>query len=169
LINKELLELRNFTQERSYKQYRKDIDSKFNKNCNKKGFSLQKRSALLLKTMCEVEEPIIFPDEKITFTRTINKIPSYYSEFDIKRTYKPRKGVAYNPLNNVCPNYKILLEQGLQGRLKIAQEGLKTAKNAKEEDFLDSVIIAINAVLSLAEKYAQKAEEENNPSYNAQA
>lgn len=162
MIKEELKKLRDFTQERKFKKYRKHTDIDVRRQCKDAKMSMQKRSAHLLKTMCEMEEPIVFENEKIAFTRTIENIPSYYNERDIQKAFHPKTGTIYDTFHNACPNFDILLKEGLIGRLEIAKAGLKKTKNKNQKEFLESVIISIEAVIELAKKYAEKAKLENN-------
>lgn len=162
MITKSIVNLRDFAQARNFRKFRKfnDMDLRYIfKKCN---YSFAKRNAFLLKAICESEDPIVFPDEKITFTRTNINIPQIFNDRDIKKAYKPKKGTYYNVQNNICIDYAILLNEGLEKRLILAQELLNSTKDKKERDFLESVIISINAVLNLASRYATQAEVVNN-------
>ena len=78
MLNKRLRELRDFTQQRLFKKYRHDWTFDFVGEFKGKNLSLEKRAALAFKISCEALEPIVFPDEKISFVRTVNNVPAYY-------------------------------------------------------------------------------------------
>ena len=71
MLNKRLRELRDFTQQRLFKKYRHDWTFDFVGEFKGKNLSLEKKAALAFKISCEALEPIVFPDEKISFVRTM--------------------------------------------------------------------------------------------------
>ena len=83
MLNKRLRELRDFTQQRLFKKYRHDWTFDFVGEFKGKNLSLEKRAALAFKISCEALEPIVFPDEKISFVRTVNNVPAYYEPKDV--------------------------------------------------------------------------------------
>lgn len=152
MLTKSLKEKRDFVQQRRCKIYRKNVDFTFRKMYRKLHFSINKREALLLKYMCATEDPIVFKDEKIAFVRTNINVPEIWRNKDIRHEYKLLKGKFWK-FCNVCINWNILLNEGLEARKLKATEFKNTSKDRKQRDFWDSVIISIDAVLNLAERY----------------
>lgn len=87
MLNKRLRELRDFTQQRLFKKYRHDWTFDFVGEFKGKNLSLEKRAALAFKISCEALEPIVFPDEKISFVRTVNNVPAYYERKEAKKRW----------------------------------------------------------------------------------
>ncbi|MDQ9823436.1 pyruvate formate lyase family protein, partial [Acinetobacter sp. 163] len=75
------------------------------------------------------------------FTRTNKNITEVYTFKDIEKEYDVNNKY-YNVINNVCPDYKILLEKGLIGLKKEIDEQKKSS-SLEEMDFLDSCEITI--------------------------
>jgi len=78
MLSKRLNALRNYSQRRSFKVFRKEIKFDFLSEFKKKNLLLVKRSSYLLKALTEAEIPIILPDEKIAFMRTIENVPAFF-------------------------------------------------------------------------------------------
>lgn len=160
MLEARLQKLRDFTQQRGFRRYRKSIEDSLVKYFRVNKFSFEKRSAHLLKFMCEHEDPIVFPEEKITFTRTCINIPQWFKNSDLKKQLNKKKGDEFWSTGNVCPDYEILLSQGL-GNIREKICGLlQKNKDRKKKDFWEAVIISIDAVLDLARRYAICADAE---------
>lgn len=146
--------MRDFAQQRYYKVFRND------KTAGKVmtidlDLSFQMKFALHFAQMCEVEEPIVFPVEKIAFTRTNWHLTPSYTPEDIEKEF----GIgckSYNVINNVCPDYGILLSKGLNGLTDEIHAQMDGA-NDKEADFLNACLVTIRAMDRLAERYAEEA------------
>ncbi len=104
MLNKRLRELRDFTQQRLFKKYRHDWTFDFVGEFKGKNLSLEKRAALAFKISCEALEPIVFPDEKISFVRTVNNVPAYYEPKEAKKALGVEKDAVLHPLNNLTIN-----------------------------------------------------------------
>lgn len=153
MLTEYLNELRNFTQQRQYKQYRTNFNDNFLRLMRKLNYDFTQRSSFILNAMCNAEDPIVFKNEKISFIRTKNNIPQYFDAKAIKKYYGNKSGVVYDVYHNVCPDYSILLKNGLDERRAVAFELLKSTNDKKQKIFLDSVIKSIDSVLRLAERY----------------
>ena len=146
--------IRDFTQKRYFKVFREDRSSKVSYKVDDK-CSFQKKIARHFGEMCNIEVPVVFPEEKITFTRTNTNITPAYTyddlikEFDINHKY-------YNVINNVCPDYGILLKKGLNG----IKEELK--KTAKDIDFIESCEDTIASIEKLVMRYIEEAKRVKN-------
>lgn len=157
MLTERLKEMRDFSQQRQYKQYRTDINYDCLRTLKKLKYDMTQRSAYILKFMCDAEDPIVFKDEKISFIRTKNNIPAYYNKKILKKYYNYKKGIVFEPFHNICPDYSILLTKGLENIRKEAELELPNKKNKKEKIFLNSVLTTIDSVLSLAKRYELSA------------
>ena len=164
MLNKRLRELRDFTQQRLFKKYRHDWTFDFVGEFKGKNLSLEKRAALAFKISCEALEPIVFPDEKISFVRTVNNVPAYYEPKEAKKALGVEKDAVLHPLNNLTINWEKLLNEGLSGRLELCREKLSKTKDKQKRDFLEAAVIVIEAVANLAERYEAAAEAAGNHS-----
>lgn len=143
MLNKRLRELRDFTQQRLFKKYRHDWTFDFVGEFKGKNLSLEKRAALAFKISCEALEPIVFPDEKISFVRTVNNVPAYYEPKEAKKALGVEKDAVLHPLNNLTINWEKLLNEGLSGRLELCREKLSKTKDKQKRDFLEAAVIVI--------------------------
>src|SRR5574341_911593 len=122
------------------------------------GLSWMRRAARLIRRMCEAEEPIIEPDERIVFTRTTTQIPPIYSAEEWQRITAGRTVHELGPINNICADWGLMLSQGLLGRKQVALEArARMARDPEAVEFLDSALETIDAALGLAARYREAA------------
>lgn len=161
MISTRLRKLREFSQQRDFKVFRKTNSIYPLQDFKEKQIPLVMRSALLLKLMCEQETPIILPGEKIAFMRTIKDVPTFYDQEDVEREYVIRPGEYYNVINNICVNWNLLLCDGLQKKYDYAKQNMEGASR-EEKDFLEGIIICVDAVLELTSRYEKEARRMGN-------
>ena len=120
--------------------------------------SWSQRASRLSRRMCELERVIIEPDERIVFTRTIRKVPPLYSESALRALTVGRTFHELGPISNICADWGMILSEGLLAR---KQTALSTRErmhsDAAAVEFLDCAIETIDAVLTLAARYATAA------------
>ena len=149
-----------FTQKRLYKVFRQNRGDKFEFKVDSQ-WSFQKQIAKHFERMCKAEKPLVFPDEKIAFSRSnYNITPAYrnddlYKYFDVNNKY-------YSPINNVCPDYSILLNKGLNGIKAELLCRQKTNCSSAECDFIDACLISIDAINDLVNRYVEEAKKVGN-------
>jgi len=108
--------------------------------------------------MCEAERPVIEPDERIVFTRTVPTVPPLYSPEDWAALTRDRTLHELGPISNICADWGLVLSQGLLGRRRVAlATRARLAADPQAVEFCDGAIEAIDAVLDLAARYAQAA------------
>lgn len=159
-MNERLQRLRDYTQARSFCRCRQDVGGK---QIQVSGSEAQ-RNLQLFVARCRSEKAIVLPDERITFTRTLQRLsqerPGWtWSRIVIglRRRLPPSmrflfgKSTCRTAIHNVCPDYGILMRHGLNG--------LRT-----HSPFASS---AIDALLELVLRYAQEAERVGNVEISA--
>lgn len=128
--------------------------------CEREGLSWVRRSARLTRRMCEAEQVVIAPDERIVFVRTVQSVPPLYSPSDWIALTSHRKLHELGPISNICADWEMVLDQGLLGRRTVAQATrARLATDPAAVEFLDCAIETIDAVLALADRYARGARE----------
>jgi len=141
-----------------YKQLRSSQEVEVLAECEAEQLSWPQRAARLIRRMCEAQEVIIRPGERIVFTRTVAKVPPIYGEAQQQVLTSGRKLHELCPISNVCADWEMVLSQGLIGRRETA---LATRANMKHDaeavEFLDCAIETIGSVLELARRYAAAA------------
>lgn len=117
-----------------------------------------RRAARLIRRMCEAEDPIIEPDERIVFTRTTPDVPPLYSAEEWQKLTASRTVHELGPINNICSDWGMVVSQGLLGRKRVAlKTRLRLAADPAAVEFLDSALETIDAVLDLTARYRQAA------------
>jgi formate C-acetyltransferase len=126
--------------------------------CESEGLSWPRRIARAFRRVCEAENPVILPDERIVFTRTTPKIPPVYRDDEWKTLTRDRTLHELGPISNICADWGFVLSQGLLERKRIAAE---TASRLRHDEpaleFLASSVETIDAVLALVSRYAETA------------
>lgn len=116
------------------------------------------RSAICFTTVLHKEIPVILPNEKIVFTRTISDIPDIFTEREweqIKKTYYIHER---GTVSNVSPDYETTIKVGLNARKKEVEEKLHDHNVDKEGyTFLHACLLCIEAIQELIGKYEKHA------------
>jgi formate C-acetyltransferase len=147
-----------------HKRYRLGSAPDVLTECEAERLPWNKRVARLVRRMCQAEQPIIAPDERITFTRTIPCVPPIYSREDWAKLTEGGTLHGFGPISNICADWGMVLSQGLLGRRQVASESkVRFAEDAEAVAFLDSAIETIDAVLELAARYAEAAYRAGQP------
>lgn len=126
--------------------------------CEELRLSWPRREARLLRRMCEAERPLIFPDERIVFTRTTPSVPPVYSNEEWQRITAGRTLHELGPISNICADWGAVLSQGLLERRNIAEASLRRiSHDPQASEFLECAIETIDATLDLTSRYAAEA------------
>jgi pyruvate-formate lyase len=158
-MNERLNNLRSRVFNKEYKQYRQSPMPDLPAELELTHLSLMEFSSRITQKMCELEQAVILPDERIVFTRTVPSVVSFYTEEITKRLPDGTILHELGPISNICADWGMVLRQGLIGRRKVAlasRERLYGDHDAIE--FLDCAIETIDAVLDLVKKYSTAAE-----------
>jgi len=143
-----------------HKRFRRDIVPDVASECDQEGLSWPRRSARLIRRMCEAEgrHPVIESDDRIVFLRTIKKVPPVYDSANWSRLTKDRTLHELGPISNICADWGMVLSEGLEGRKQAAVKARGAVlRNPDSLEFLDSATETIDAVLFLASQYAEEA------------
>ena len=160
MLSERLQKMKIRVRDRECKRFRTtktpDILSEF----AQKDISWMQRSALLTHRMCRAEIAVIESDENIVFTRTIPDVPAIWDHDQYTAITKENTLHELGPINNICANWGMVIDQGLLKRKEVALETkTRMADDPDAIEFLESAINTIDSVLLLAEKYEQKARE----------
>jgi formate C-acetyltransferase len=120
------------------------------------------RAQKRLSWVLENEKPVILPDEKIVFMRTVPKIPEIYTEEEWAEIKKEHYIHELGRICNISSNYSYTIEVGLEQRRKevLHSIDIHTAKGDKNGvEFLQAVLHAIDDIEKLADRYAELAQE----------
>jgi pyruvate-formate lyase len=159
-MNERLSGLRARTREGHFARYRQATSPELVSECEREGLSWSMRRARLTRRMCEAEQVVIEPDERIVFTRTLCRIPDVYSASDLAALTEGRTLHEGGNINNVCADWGLVVGQGLARRRDIALETRARALAlgvTEAVEFSDAAVETIDAVMALAERYASEA------------
>lgn len=150
--------------QKKHHHYRQFIDDNellaFTSLLEKQKFSDIERSKRRLSWVLTNESPVILPEERIVFTRTIVKIPDI---FTANEWIKIKNSHYIHELGRVCnisSNFEYTIKVGLEKRRQEVLQSIdihSAAGNKKGVEFLQSVIQSIDDVENLSDRYAQKA------------
>ena len=116
-MNERLEELKRRTRDGEQKAFRRPQPISVLEECEAENLSWPRRVARLMARQCEAETVVIGADEKIVFTRTVPAaIPELYSPADWARIAAGRTLHESGPINNLSPDWGMVLSQGLLGR-----------------------------------------------------
>ncbi|OGJ89959.1 MAG: hypothetical protein A2268_12295 [Candidatus Raymondbacteria bacterium RifOxyA12_full_50_37] len=149
-----------YVKQKKHHAYRQVLVPSLADKFNNINISYMQRTAQRLCILLDMEKAIILPDEYITATRTISKIPEVYLSDELKEI---RAGHFIHELGRVCnisADYNSVLKDGLLKKREIALDTLakqKAAGNIQSCESLECSIQTIDAVILFAEKYTKEA------------
>lgn len=121
------------------------------------GLSAQERSGKTISATLRAEIPVILPNEKIVFTRTIKDIPEYFTQAEWDEIKSKHFICEKGEVFNLSADYQRILNEGLDARKTTAIKLLDDATD-EEKIFLNSVIESVEALQDLIDRYALEAE-----------
>ena len=139
--------LKSYIIDRKHHQFRKDYEEHSNLSTTYKelGLSPKERMTRRFELLAGLETPVLLPDEKICFIRTVKNIPDCFTEdewVEIKGKHFIHE-LGY--MSNLSPNYERVIASGLLAERENADEYGKRI---------------IDAILDLTNRYQKKAVEE---------
>lgn len=120
MMVKRLKEMRDRIRDREQRKWRQDRAPDLITECEAEGLSWMMRAARLTHRQCEAERPIIEPDQRIVFTRTVPVVPPIYNPDDWERLFSGRSRHELGPISNICADWGLVLSQGLLSRRAVA-------------------------------------------------
>lgn len=109
------------------------------------------RTALRLKTFLEAETPVILPEERIAFLRTLPDIPGIYTDAEWAEITKDHYIHEQGRVCNLSPDYETVIRKGLRavlGEIDAADAGENRA-------YYDAMRTSLFAVIAFAARYAE--------------
>ena len=143
-----------------HKRFRRDTVPDLLAECDREGLSWLRRAARLVCRICEAEgqHPVIESHDRIVLLRTIRTVPPIYEPQTWSQLTKDRTLHELGPISNICADWGMVLSQGLEGRRQAAAKARESIQDDPDSlEFLDGALETIDAVLALANSYAQEA------------
>jgi len=117
------------------------------------------RTVEMLRALLEAETPVILPDEKIVFTRTITAIPDIFTQAEWEEIKKTHYLHERGTLSNLSVDYGATLNVGLGKRREQIEERIsKGDMDEGQRHFLDVMLTHLGLVQDFIEKYALYAD-----------
>ena len=164
-MKQRLVELRERTRDGYFARYRQATSPELIEECDAEGLSWTARRARLTRRLCEAEQVVVEPGERIAFTRTLQRIPDVFSPAQLAALTEGRTLHEGGNINNVCADWDRSISQGLAGRRAVAVETRARALAASRDEqvaFIDAALETIDAVAALAGRYAAEARRQGN-------
>jgi formate C-acetyltransferase len=153
-----LVEMRRVLRDGLYRRFRTSPEVDLLTECNAERLSWPQRTARLTRRMCEAQQIVICPEERIVFTQTVTKFPRIYTDAETTALAAGRKLHERGPISNICPDWGAVMRQGLMGRREIAVATRERMVHDTEAvEFLNCAVETIDAVVALAGRYAAQA------------
>lgn len=111
----------------------------------KLGLSPKERMTRRFELLAGLEEPVLLPDEKICFMRTVTQIPDCFTQDEWAEIREKHFIHESGYMSNLSPDYEGTIKIGLLKKKEDADEYGKRI---------------IDAIINLSDRYAKKAEEE---------
>ena len=156
MLTERIEKLKDFFFEKGHHCVRRTPESLgLDKLCEKyaaEGVPAQMRAALLFEAMTSAEDPVIFEGEQIVSTRTITRVPSYFTEEEWSELKANHYLHENGMLSNISPNFSDAIAEGLEQRKKRFTERMLTADD-EGKLFLESAVRSIDALQKLIGRY----------------
>ena len=157
-MDQRLREMRERVREREHARFRQKAAPDVMTPSEELNLSWMRRAALLTRMQCEAEKPVIREGEQLVFMRTVPNVPAYDTPEVWASRFEGGRPHELGPISNICPDWGLVLSQGLLGRKKVAEAArARLGSNPEALEFLDCAISTIDAVLDLAARYATEA------------
>ncbi|MBR4761209.1 MAG: pyruvate formate-lyase [Clostridia bacterium] len=130
---------------KEHHKYRHTVDWDLASEYASKGLSPVERMADRFERVCREETPVILPDEKIVFMRTVANLPAIFTDKEWEDINKKHYIHELGYMSNLSPNYYDTIKTGLLKKREQADEFGKRA---------------IDNIIALSDKYLCKAKEQ---------
>ncbi len=139
--------LKEYIVNKEHHKYRKDFDeyADLAKEYQALGLSPKERMTRRFELLASLETPVLLPEEKICFMRTVKKIPDCFTEEEWEEIRQKHFIHELGYMSNLSPDYERVIKTGLLAAYDDADAYGKRI---------------IDAILGLTSRYQKKAEEE---------
>lgn len=138
-------ELYRFIVDKKHHVYRTQVCEELAPQFSCENLDPKERMTRRFEMLTKLEQPVILPGEQICFLRTVPKIPECFTEAEWTEIKEKHFIHELGYMSNICVDYATVLEKGLLAMRETADVYGKRA---------------IDAIISLSDRYLQKAKEE---------
>ena len=140
-------QLKSFILEKKHRALRRKIQMNLAEEFSLRALSPMERMTERFELLCNEERPVVFANERIAFLRTVENLPPIFTENEWSEIKEKHYIHELGFLSNLSPDYETILQKGLLALKENANEYSKRS---------------IDAVISLADRYAMEAERVGN-------
>ena len=140
-------QLKEFIINKQHRKLRRKITVDLARDFSARELSPKERMTERFELLCREERPVVFEGERIAFIRTIETLPPIFTDEEWKEIKSAHYIHELGFLSNLSPDYE-----------KVLKKGLLALKDGADEYSVRS----IDAIISLADKYAVEAEKIGN-------
>lgn len=123
------------------------------------------RAVARLKYMLDNETPVVFENERIALTRTIPKPPALFTDTELDFISTKYRLHEKGEVCNINVDYSMLLDTGFDAKreeINTVMEGFRKKKDTDAVRYLEQLLIILDSVEKLADKYRKEAEKTGN-------
>lgn len=160
-MNDRICALREYIVQKKHHKFLRDLDENLAEDYAERGLSPAERMVERLVTMLAEELPVILPDERILYTRTIRKPPDIFTQEEWKELKSKHYLHEQGFVCNISPDYATTIQSGLESRRNEIQSALPGSVS-EEREFLLGLLKTIDAVENLADRYRDLAKSMGN-------
>lgn len=147
--------------DRKYRELRSGKDYSFAEEYAKAGLPLSIRAGDRLLKLAKAEKAVLFEEDRIGMMRTIRKVPPILTEQEQEKIWSEHFIFDGAQVNNISSDYAKTLSMGMEGKKREIEAKLKDcAAGSKEGDLYKAMLLSVEAVYVLADKYRAEAEKQ---------
>jgi len=159
-MNPRVEQLRRSITSKAHRVHRREVRFELARGFAERRVPLVQRVALRLAAVLDAEVPVFLDGERIALLRTIRELPPILTADEWNEVKKDHFIHELGSVCNISPDYAATIAKGLEARRAEAAERLARCRatgDAEGTAFLDAMILEIDAVLRLADRYAAEA------------
>lgn len=152
--------LKKFIRSGEHHNFRKDIDFP-----GAERFAGVPHMERVTQALCDVlaaETPVVLPEEKILFFRTVQKLPEILTEAEWEALRSKHFLHEQGRVCNITPDYGKIIASGFDVQAELIRKQLSSCSDDEQKMFYNCALRSINAVLELTERYRLEAERVGN-------
>ncbi len=153
-----------FITQRGHHPFRRKWDpEQAAKGFRQEGLSPFDRACRRLTQLLEEEKPLIFPEQRILFVRTIPSVPELFSreeEAALRQKYHIHER---GDISNICVDYETFLTLGLPGMIRKLEECYARAGSEVTPGFFAGELAVLRGLTDLVGRYRDEALRQGNP------
>lgn len=153
--------LMDYIVQKKHRVHLRPLDVNLAAGFSRRGIPAAQRMVERLESVLAAEQPVMLPGERILYTRTIQSLPDIFTPDEWAEIKSSHYLHELGFVCNISPNYAETIACGLEKKRGDILASLPGSQNG-ERVFLSGLILTINAVENLADRYCDLALREGN-------